>query len=847
MLRAMWYGFVARKVRVTLTAVAIALGVALMAGTYILTDTINASFASIFASTNSGNAAVISPNNILGKNAGAQISPITQAMLARVRRVPGVASAAGEIFGTATLIGPSGKTLTGLAPGFVASVMPPPFESAIQVSGHAPTTNNQADLDEMTVRRAGLHLGDTLRLAGVGAAHRFRLVGTYQLQGASSFGGASVALVVLPEAQALVGEVGRYDQIDAAARAGISPVTLRDRIAAALPTNVTVRTGQQQAATEATNSASQLGFLRTFLLVFAYVALFVGGFIILNTFSITVAQRTREIGLLRAVGASRGQILAGMVGECLLLGLIGSAIGLGLGLLAAPALDQIFKSLGADLPDSGTVLETRTVIVSLLAGMGASLMAGLAPSLRATRVPPVAAMRAGVAPEPSRLARHSLAISLFTFSIGALMIGVGLAGGGTAAVGGGALAVFIGIALASPRLVPPLAKALGLLVTWRGVTGVLARENARRQPGRTAVTASALMIGLALVTFVSIVASSTKATINSAVNGEFAGNLIVEPSSNSSNSGVPASLATALRRLPGIATVAAVNFSEAKVAHLPGTQPVTGVTGPALSRLYRVDWVRGSVGVLAGLRGEQAVVTRSFASSNHITVGTKLALLTPAGRHLDVTVEGIASDRAGLFGAITIARPMVERYFSQSTDGIDFVGYRKGASNTLVQPAVDALLARQYPQAKALTAAQFKTQQASQVGATLTLIYVLLALAVVVSLFGLVNTLVLSMYERTREIGLLRAVGTSRRQIRQMVRYESVITSLIGAVSGMAIGTAFGAVLVWSLGGAGAETSVPLSTMATLLVVATAAGVAAALLPARRASRLEILGAITSE
>ena len=768
-------------------------------------------------------------------------------MLAQVRHVPGVASVAGQIFDNATLIGPAGEPLTSIAPGFVASVLPPPFAATIEVSGHTPITNGQADLDEMTVQRTGLRLGDTLNIAGLGTAHRFRLVGTYRLQGASSFGGASVALLRLPEAQALVGEVGRYDQIDVAAEPGISPVTLRDRLASALPPSVVVRTGQQQASTEATGSASQLGFLRTFLLVFAYVALFVGGFIILNTFSITVAQRTREIGLMRAMGGSRGQVMAGMVVECLLLGLAGSALGLALGLLAAPALDQMFKSFGADLPDSGTVVEARTVVVSLLAGVGASLIAGLAPSWRATRVPPVAAMREGAAPEPGRLARHPLAIGLCVLVAGALLVGLGLAGGGALAVGGGAFAVFVGMALLSPRFVPALAKALGVLVAWRGVTGVLARENARRQPGRTAVTSSALMIGLALVTFVSIVASSTKATINSAINGEFAGNLIVEPSSSSSNSGVPASLADALKAVPGVATVAAVTFSEAKVAHVPGTPSVAGVTGSALSRLYRVGWVKGSARVLAGLHGDEGVVTRSFASANHIAIGTKLAVLTPSGHHLAVFVRGIATDKAGLFGAITISRAVVERYFSQSTDGVDFVGYQAGAGNATVQPAVSALLARQFPQAKAVTAAQFKADQANQVDTLLTLIYVLLALAVVVSLFGLVNTLVLSMYERTRELGLLRAVGTTRRQIRQMVRYESIITSLIGAVSGLAIGTAFGTVIVRSLGGAAAATSVPLGTLAVLLGVAIAAGVAAATLPGRRASRLEILGAITSE
>ena len=408
------------------------------------------------------------------------------------------------------------------------------------------------------------------------------------------------------------------------------------------------------------------------------------------------------------------------------------------------------------------------------------------------------------------------------------------------------MAVFAGVAMLSPKFVPSLAGALGLLVSWRGVMGKLAKENARRQSGRTAVTASALMIGLALVALVSILASGLKSTIDSAVNSSFAGNLIIEPTSVSSSQGIPASLAEALSCVPGVATVAPVAFSDARVAGVAGNQPVTGVNGAALSKLYRVGWKYGSAEALSSLGGTGAIVTQSFASSHGFHMGSRLSVLTPSGVHLRLVVRGIASDKAGLLGAITVSRSLVERFFSQPDDGVDFVGYKKATVNALVQPALDRLL-REFPQAKSLTAAQFKQQHASQVDSLLALVYVLLALAVLVSLLGLVNTLVLSLYERTRELGLLRAVGLSRRQARQVVRYESVITSLIGAVTGIAVGSVFGLVIARSLGGAGLATSVPLSTLAVLGLVGLVAGVVAAIPPARRASRLDILPALASE
>jgi putative ABC transport system permease protein len=844
MLRLSLRSFSAHKLRVVLTIISVALGVALMAGTYILTDTINASYSELIGAAYAGESVVITPSSPLGDNNSAQISPVTSTMLAKVRQVPGVAKANGEIITSATLLNGSGHALGTAGFTYVAGTEPPPFQVLDAARGRLPTGPGEADVDVATATAHGLRVGDIVEVAGAGPVRRYRLVGTVRFAGSSSFAGASVAVLTLPQAQAVAGETGRFDQIDVAAASGVSPAQLRHRLAPVLPHDVVVRTGTQQVAKTVSDFASGLGFIKTFLLVFAYIALFVGGFIILNTFSVTVAQRTRETGLLRAMGASGRQVLWSVIFESALIGLAGAIAGVGLGMALAPGLDAIFKAFGANLADNGMVIEGRTIIVSLVVGVCISVLAGLAPAFRATRIPPLAALRSGSGAEPGRLSRYSLVVSVAVFLLGAAMIADGVAGSGGGLLAGiGALLLFVGIALFSPRLIPGLARGVGALVSWRGVTGQIARENARRQPGRTAVTAAALMVGLALVTFVSVLASGAKATIDTAVKGSFAGDLIVEANANN-NQGVPASLAVALQKVPGVKVVAPVSFSAADVKGVHGVQQVTGVQPAALSELYRVKWEEGSAASFTRLGDDQTVLTQSFANSNHFKLGRSLSVLTASGRRLHFVVAGIVSDHADLLGSLTVNRQVLESAFSQSDDAVDFVGYAPGATGATVQPAVDRLLTKAFPQAESLTAAQFVQQQANQVNSLLGLVYVLLALAIIVSLFGLVNTLALAVHERKRELGLLRAVGASRRQVRQMVRYESVITSLIGAVLGLLTGALLAVALAHSIGGPGFVTSIPVGTLAVLLVVAALAGVFAAALPARRAARLDVLTAI---
>jgi putative ABC transport system permease protein len=859
-------GFLQRKLRVLLTAIAIALGVALMAGTYILTDTINHSFANIFSTAYKGDAVVVSPAETLGREIRSETSPITEGMLAKVRAVPGVADATGGIFSEATLLNTDGKRLsTGGAPAFVGSVKPARFESYTPVQGRFPQNASEVDIDQGTAKREGLKLGGQIVVAGLAPARRYQIVGIAKFAGSQSFGGAGTALLTLGEAQRVMKKVGQYDEIDVAAAAGVSTEALRARIRAVLPPTVSVRTGASEAAKQTSDLESSLGFLRTFLLVFAYVALLVGAFIIFNTFSITVAQRTRELGLLRTLGASRRQVLSSVIYEGLMLGVVGAVLGLLLGLLLAPALNQLFIVFGAELPNNGTVLEARTVIVSLLVGIVVTVVAGIFPAVRATRVPPLAAMREGVEIPPRVLTGSGV---LLRGAIGFLLVaglGLLLGSGGVLFVLFVVLAIYVTTLLVRMmrgdrpkryRVVPALGSAIGLLVSWRGITGRLARENSIRQPGRTLVTALALTVGLALVAFISVLAAGTKATINQAVSRSFAGDLIVESSSSGSQQGIPPGIAVGVARVPGVASVTPISFTVGRVRDLskPKAGPIaekskiTAIEPASFAKVYRVEWEQGSNATLLALGSTGTVLTKSFASANHLKVGSRLSVLTPSNQHVPLTVVGIAKDNARLLANLTINRALAQASFGQREDGVDFVSYTKGTDGSQVQSSVDRLLASQFPQARSRTPAQFKKDQEGKINQLLLLIYVLLALSVIVSLFGIVNTLILSIYERTRELGMMRAIGTSRRQVRQMIRYESIITGLIGGVFGLVIGTV-GAVLVstLALSGSGFVLSIPVGTLILLLVISALAGLIASQLPARRAARLDVLQALASE
>ena len=851
-------GFFSRRLRAVLTGIAIALGVALISGTYILTDTINRSFASIFSTSERNRSVVVEPHQGFGANANVQTALISDATLAKVKQVPGVVLAAGEVFTPASLFA-NGKRLNKSGPSFVSSVVPPRFENFSAVAGRLPSGAGDVAIDQATAQRYSLRVGQSMRVAGQYSTVDYHLVGIVKFAGSTSFGGAGVALLALEQAQRIAGEPHAFDELIVAAASSVSDATLRSRIRAVLPKTLDVRTGTQEASQQTSDLESRLGVLRTLLLVFGYIALFVGAFIIFNTFSITVAQRTREFGLLRTLGATRGQILGSVVAEGVMLGLGGAVVGLLAGVGVAPALDALFKAIGADIPDNGTVLEARTVWVSLIAGTAVTVVAGLLPALRASRVTPVAALREGVALQQRspRSRRRRMIGGIVVVAVILIRLILELKSG----AGVVTIIVILGLLIAIrvpvvrrrigrffSMIVVGVAHVLSRLVLWRGITGRLARDNTVRHPGRTAVTATSLMIGLALVTLIAVLAAGTKASINNAIDASFAGNLIVTNSSTTGNEGIPSEIPAAVRRIPGVANVAAVAFTEARIRGISGTQSVTAVEPASFAKMYRIDWDSGSTATLLGLGMTGTVVNKNTSDAYNLHVGDTLSVQTPSGRRISLVVRGIATDNVGLLAALTISLPLARSAFSQRTDGVDFVGYDPGVTDAQVQPKVNRLLGARFPQAESQTAKQFEATQANQINKLLALIYVLLALSVIVSLFGIVNTLVLSIYERTRELGMLRAIGTSRRQIREMIRYESVITALVGGVLGIVLGIVVAGILTATvLAGGGFVFVVPVITIIVLFVLAAFAGLAAAAWPARRAARVDILAAIATE
>jgi putative ABC transport system permease protein len=846
MLKLSLRGFGARKVRMALTLLAVALGIALISGTYVLTDTINRSFDTIFSTAAKGTDVDISARDAVSSGSGDDdVSTIPASFLTKVQAVPGVAKAVGSVeTSNAALFTSEGKRVGGGgAPTQVTSATPAPFSPITYVEGRAPERMGEVSLLKSTADDKGIEVGDTVSVVGDGPRTNLKVVGLGNFAGVSNVGGFVLVLVDLRQAQQLAGEPDQYSDILVSAADGVTPTQLRDRIKAISPSSVNVRTGQQQADQDISDIHDALGFLTTALLAFGGISLFVGAFIIFNTFSITVAQRMREFALLRTLGASRRQVMGQVVFEGFLIGAVGSVVGLLVGIGLAKGLRALFKAVGADLPSQGTVIEVRTIVVSLVVGTLVTLLSGLAPAIRATRVPPVAALREGAVLPPGRSARFVTPGGIVLALLGAAGIAVGLFGGGSVAlVGLGAFLVFIGIALLSPKLVPPLASFIG--APMPGIVGRLARENATRQAGRTAVTASALMIGVTLVAFVSIFAQGLKATIDDAVDtAAKPGTLIIE--NTSGGSALPAQVASGLERVPGIDTVSPISFSTSRVQGVSGRTPVSGI--PAnVSKVFDTKWKVGDDRTFASLGTTGAVVTKGFADDHDLRVGSRLNVLTPLGKRLTLTVRGIADDSSGLLADLSVSHDLAASAFGKTGDALVFAGVPPDRE-AQVKQVLDRTLDRLYPIAEAKTVQQFKDQQAGQINGLLILIYVLLLLAVIISLFGIVNTLVLSIYERTRELGMLRAIGTSRKQVKRMIRYESIITAVIGAVIGIVLGVIFALAVAQALSDDGFKLSIPIAQLVILLVLGALAGVLAAILPARRAAKLNVLEALAYE
>ena len=844
-------GLLQRKLRTFVTSLAVFLGVSFIAGAFVLTDTINASFEDIFSESLKGtDVTVTSPTENASDETGPPAFPASY--LERVQRVDGVEEAEGAIFSIGRFFDDEEEPIgNSFAPNFISSHLGDRFETLTYVEGRPPQTPGEAALDTQTADTGKLRVGGTVGIAGQERIKEYRVVGLTRL-GETSFGGAGIAQLTLPEAQRISDKRGEFDQISVAAADGVSAEDLRDRINRALPSNVVVETAQEAADRQSEEIAEDLGFLQTLLLVLGFVALLVGSFLIFNTFSITVAQRIRELGMLRALGASRRQVLGSMVAEAAAIGAAGSILGLLGGIGFASGINALFKGFGIDLPNTGLVIATRTVVVALVVGMVVTLLSAVMPAIRATRVSPMAALRDAELPEAGGHGKLFTAISLALIAGGLALTAAGLFGGsesGTAAslIGGGAVVTLFGVSMFSPRLVRPLASATGRpLEKIGGLSGRLARENAVRKPGRTAVTAAALMIGVAVVVFVTVFAAGLSDSIAKAIDRNFQGDIVMQNIDGFSP--IPRKAGEQAERIEGVETVSSLTYSAGELRRPKRANlRVSGVDPERVGRVLSLDWERGSPEVISSLGPTDVVADDAWVKSRGLEVGQQITVRTPTERDLRFTIRGTVTDNADLLGNLVLTESTLRESFGTKGPSITFVRLDSGTDAAAVQKEIVGSLERPFPTVEVLNQTELKDKQQSQILTLVGLLYALLAMAVIISLLGIVTTLALSIHERTRELGMLRAVGMSRRQVRRMVRYESVITALIGALLGLVVGVVFAALITQPLADEGFTLSIPWITLIAMLVVAALAGVLAAIGPARRAAKLNVLEALAYE
>jgi putative ABC transport system permease protein len=858
MIRVALRGLSGRKLRTVLTAIAIVLGVAMMSGAYVLTDTIDKAFNAIFVESYAGTDAVVT-----GKDAGisfegetAQPPPIPEDALERVRGVEGVEVATGTVSDFQTkLLTPDGETIdTGGAPSFAFGIDTAPeyqrFNPLNLVEGNWPSGPEQVAIDEAVADEEDLAIGDRIGVAALGPAQEFEIVGIAKYGDLSSLGSATFAIFDVPTAQALLGKEGELDAVQAAAQEGVSPEALVTAITGELGGDVTVRSGTEQADEDSDEIATFTQIIRYFLLTFAGIALFVGAFVIFNTLSITVAQRTREFATLRTIGATRRQVLRSVIVEALVIGLLASVVGLFAGLGLAVGLNELFASLNLDLPQTETVFATRTIVVSLLVGTIVTLVAGIAPARRATRVPPIAAVREGAELPPSALSRYSPHIAVATTLLAVLALSYALLANDIATgdrfvlLGVGVLALFIGVALLSSRLVVPLTRIVGIPARrMGGAAGRLAEGNAMRNPGRTASTAAALMIGIALVTFVGVLAQGLRVSNSDAIERQIQADLVV--TSQDGYTEFPAAVGDAAAEVEGTELVSNVRQDVAEIAG-DGAN-LTGLDGGTINQVYDFRWIEGSDDVLANLGDEGAVLPDDVAEDKELAVGDSIAVLTPDNETRDFVVRGIydGSPFYPLLGTASISLAAFDQLYDRPRNRftlIDVPGGPTGANKASVERGLE-----EFADTRVQTRQEWIDKEDEEISQFLLLLYVLLALSVIISLFGMVNTLALSVFERTRELGMLRAVGMTRRQVRRMVRHESVITALIGAALGLPLGIFLALLVTQALSEYDLQFSIPGGALITFVIVSIIAGIVAAILPARRAARLRVLEALQYE
>jgi putative ABC transport system permease protein len=842
----------ARKLRSALTAIAVLLGVSMISGTYVLTDQIRDSFEGILETGNEGTDAVLSPATEFSSSYS-QDERLPASLVDRVRRVPSVESAAGQSEAFGALVVDGEEIRTPGAHSLVFGHSPEPFDPTEPTDGRDPASSGEIAVSRDLADDHGIEVGDRVQLETSVGVQDVTVVGLVSFGGEGSAAGYGFTVATPGDIARWYEQDGEVASISVAAANGVTPEELVMRLKGVLAPGVKVETGQENASEEARDISNSINsFLGPSLLVFAGAALLVGAFIIFNTFSISVAERTRELAALRTLGATRGQVLGLIAVEALAIGVTASVIGLFGGLAFAKLIGALFDAGGFPIPTGGLILKARTIEIALGIGIGVTLIAAVGPAMRATRVAPALALEEGARLPSTRTSRLAPYLAALVTAGGLVLFLVGLFGSGPATtrllnIAIGAVLLFVGMALVAKYVVRPVAAALGMpLERLFPVLGRLARENAQRNPARTALTAAALMVGLGMVVFVAVFTAGLKASVNDSIDRLINAEVVV--TSGGGFEPIPDRTREIAAQVPGVADASAVYYDQIEVDGRKSNvlyDALGGIDPKRIRSGYSFEWIDGSDALLDRLRGRNAVVEEQFADARDIVVGDEFEVVTPSGGRTTLTAIGEYRDPQ-LLNGVLVDRTTLDGLSAARDPYLVLVSTRPDAETEEVRAAIETALQR-FPVAEVEDQAGLREQVSDQTNQIVYLLYALLAMSVLISLFGIANSLFLSIHERTREFGLLRAVGTTRRQIRRMVRYESAITGGIGGLLGTVIGILFGVLITESLDNLGLQLEIPVGQLVIFMVLAVAVGIAGAVLPARRGARIDVLEAVHYE
>ena len=849
MLRATLKSLLARKLRLLLSGLAVVLGVMFVSGAFVLTDTLGRSFDAVFADAYAEVDVSVEakPKIDVSTAEGMPLStPMPASVLDRIKAVPGVADAKGVVAADgARMIGSNGKVVTSFGPPQLGQNWLGESDLVEIREGRAPQADDEIVINTALAEAGKVKVGDRVGVLTLAPKKEFTLVGVFGYSGGrDSIGGANEVYFTTPVAQQLMlGKPDVFSNVSVQAAAGTTPEALRDEVARTLGADYQVKTGEQLAADASAGLKEGLSFFNKILLGFAAVALLVGTFLILNTFSIIVAQRTRELALMRAIGASGKQVIGSVVLEALAVGLIASVLGLAAGIGVGALLAYLFGQLAGGLTLAGLGVPASAVIGAFAVGMLITVIAALLPALRASRIPPIAAMQ-DVATPDRPLTKVTIGGAVVT-GIGAVLLFLGLgghAGDSTlATILGGVLFAFIGVALLTPVISRPVVALLGAMFSW-SVPGKLGRLNSGRNPRRTAITAAALMVGIALVTGVTVILDSAKGSIGKLAEDNIKAELVI---SGSTTGPRPASFDPAvLEKAAAIPGVRMVSGEYGDMAVVGGERTWVAASSN-VAALQQIFGAKATAGDISRLAPDQMLVSSDTANARNLAVGSTVPVQLSRGEARTYTVSGIY-ESSQLTNPVTLP-PQATADFAIPQPIQGFLQLAPGTSVGAVQPQVEQLLADS-PEVSVADRAAFIEQQTGQLDSLLQMIQILLALAIVIAVLGIINTLALSVLERTRELGLLRAIGLRRAQTMRMITVEAVVISIFGALLGVVVGTGLGAAVVEALKDEGiTDLVLPWGQMVTFLILAAIIGVVAAVLPAIRAARINVLGAIAHD